>query len=71
MEYKDIATKNESPTKEEIEICEKVLKWCAEANFIQFNDEDCQVVLSKTTNILRWNSNIQVIRLPFLAGKCD
>jgi len=43
------------PTKEEIEITEKVLKYASQCEYINFTKEDAKKVFSVSTNILKWN----------------
>jgi hypothetical protein len=54
----------ENITPEMVETCEKVLLWCAEAKFITFDESNLETVLSRTTNILRWNFQMSLHNLP-------
>lgn len=64
MIYEQIKTSQESPTLEEIEVCEKVLKWAAEAKFVSFTHEEAKNIMRGVTNILRWNIGETIISLP-------
>lgn len=45
---------DEVPTKEEILMVEKVLKYASRCNYIGFTDEDAKLVMQCSTNILKW-----------------
>lgn len=48
-------SEDKKPTEEEIRIVEKVLKYAAQCNYMQFNEEDMIDVTQKSTNILKWS----------------
>jgi len=48
-------TEDTKPTKEEIEIVEKVLKYASKCKYISFTEDDFHTVLESSTHILKWN----------------
>ena len=48
-------SENEQPSREDIIACEKVLKYAATCNYIQFDKLDALRTMEETTNILKWN----------------
>jgi len=48
-------TKGNAPTAKDIRTVEKVLKYAAQCKYAGFTDTDASLVMSCTTNILRWS----------------
>lgn len=60
-DYNQISSLPDPPTLGEIETCESVLKYCAEANYMTFSTSEFSSVLAKTTNILRWGATYKIL----------